>query len=88
MCVYISDGSMFSVSVAHSYPFLPAGLAWLFATRSVFLYPELLPHCSLDPVLHRPWSKSYYTKGEDGYKWLCLSTTSRFIHGSESFYVL
>ncbi|XP_059363940.1 GON-4-like protein [Carassius carassius] len=51
---------------AHSYPLLPAGLAWLLATRSVFLYPELLPHCRLDPVLHPPRSKHSYTKGEDG----------------------
>ncbi|RXN30355.1 GON-4 [Labeo rohita] len=51
---------------ARSYPLLPAGLAWLFATRSVFLYPELLPHCRLDPVLHPPRSKHYYSKGEDG----------------------
>lgn len=50
----------------HSYPLLPAGLAWLFATRSVFLYPELLPHCSLDPALHPSRSKHYYSKGEDG----------------------
>uniref|UniRef100_A0A8C2F0Q1 GON-4-like protein n=1 Tax=Cyprinus carpio TaxID=7962 RepID=A0A8C2F0Q1_CYPCA len=50
---------------ARSYPLLPAGLAWLFATRSVFLYPELLPHCRLDPVLHPLSSKHYYTKGED-----------------------
>ncbi|XP_016380110.1 GON-4-like protein [Sinocyclocheilus rhinocerous] len=51
---------------ARSYPLLPAGLAWLLATRSVFLYPELLPHCRLDPVLHPSCSKHYYTKGEDG----------------------
>ncbi|XP_060777852.1 GON-4-like protein isoform X2 [Neoarius graeffei] len=50
----------------HRYPFLPAHLAWLFATRSVFLYPELLPHCSLDPALQPPRSKTIYTKGEDG----------------------
>ncbi|KAL6488510.1 hypothetical protein MHYP_G00022510 [Metynnis hypsauchen] len=50
----------------HSYPLLPAHLAWLFATRSVFLYPELLPHCSLDPALQPPRSKNFYTKGEDG----------------------
>ncbi|XP_065154232.1 GON-4-like protein isoform X2 [Paramisgurnus dabryanus] len=52
-------------NAAHSYPFLPAGLAWLFATRSLFMYPELLPHCSLDPALHPPRSKHYYTKAED-----------------------
>ncbi|XP_026140651.1 GON-4-like protein [Carassius auratus] len=46
---------------AHSYPLLPAGLAWLFATRSVFLYPELLPHCRLNPHC----GKICYTKGED-----------------------
>ncbi|KAK3551157.1 hypothetical protein QTP70_013892 [Hemibagrus guttatus] len=50
----------------HRYPFLPPHLAWLFATRSVFLYPELLPHCSLDPALQPPRSKTIYTKGEDG----------------------
>uniref|UniRef100_A0A4W4GG39 GON-4-like protein n=1 Tax=Electrophorus electricus TaxID=8005 RepID=A0A4W4GG39_ELEEL len=50
----------------HPYPLLPAHLAWLFATRSVFLYPELLPHCSLDPALQPPRSKHFYTKGEDG----------------------
>ncbi|XP_056617910.1 GON-4-like protein isoform X2 [Triplophysa dalaica] len=52
-------------NAAHSYPFLPAGLAWLFATRSAFLYPELLPHCSLDPALHPPRGKYYHTKAED-----------------------
>lgn len=52
-------------AAAHSYPFLPAGLAWLFATRSVFLYPELLPHCSLDPAVHPPRGKYYHTKAED-----------------------
>ncbi|XP_066539009.1 GON-4-like protein isoform X2 [Hoplias malabaricus] len=48
------------------YPLLPAPLAWLFATRSVFLYPELLPHCSLDPAIQPPRCKNLYTKGEDG----------------------
>ncbi|XP_072535573.1 GON-4-like protein isoform X2 [Salminus brasiliensis] len=48
------------------YPLLPTHLAWLFATRSTFLYPELLPHCSLDPDLQPPRSKNFYTKGEDG----------------------
>ncbi|KAI5618229.1 GON-4-like protein, partial [Silurus asotus] len=55
-----------SVSAVHRYPLLPTHLAWLFATRSVFLYPELLPHCSLDPTSQRPRSKTMYTKGEDG----------------------
>uniref|UniRef100_A0AAZ1XSA9 Uncharacterized protein n=1 Tax=Oreochromis aureus TaxID=47969 RepID=A0AAZ1XSA9_OREAU len=35
-----------------AFPLLPADTAWLFATRPVFLYPELLPVCSLDPALH------------------------------------
>ncbi|KAJ8290049.1 hypothetical protein GJAV_G00008150 [Gymnothorax javanicus] len=47
------------------YPLLPSKLAWLLATRSVFLYPELLPQCSLDPALHPQRTKSGYTKGED-----------------------
>ncbi|TRY89449.1 hypothetical protein DNTS_016047, partial [Danionella cerebrum] len=50
---------------AHPFPLIPAGLAWLFATRSLFLYPELLPNCSLDPALHPQRSKHFYTKGED-----------------------
>ncbi|XP_076846738.1 GON-4-like protein isoform X3 [Brachyhypopomus gauderio] len=50
----------------HRYPLLPAHLAWIMATRDVFLYPELLPHCSLDPALQTPRSKHIYTKGEDG----------------------
>ncbi|KAG7469500.1 hypothetical protein MATL_G00129530 [Megalops atlanticus] len=54
-----------SSSSVRSYPLLPPKLAWLLATRPVFLYPELLPHCSLDPALHRPRTKSGYTKGED-----------------------
>ncbi|KAL4646704.1 GON-4-like protein isoform X1 [Arapaima gigas] len=48
-----------------SYPLLPQQLAWLMATRSVFMYPELLPHCSLDPALHPPRSKYIYTQGEE-----------------------
>ncbi|KAJ8354689.1 hypothetical protein SKAU_G00222560 [Synaphobranchus kaupii] len=48
------------------YPVLPSKLAWLLATRPVFLYPELLPHCSLDPSLHpRRTNKTGYTKSED-----------------------
>uniref|UniRef100_A0A3P8ZRB2 GON-4-like protein n=1 Tax=Esox lucius TaxID=8010 RepID=A0A3P8ZRB2_ESOLU len=48
-----------------TYPLLPAETAWLFATRSVFLYPELLPFCSLDPALHPARTKNNYTRGED-----------------------
>ncbi|KAJ7985580.1 hypothetical protein DPEC_G00353550 [Dallia pectoralis] len=52
-------------SNVRTYPLLPAETAWLFATRSVFLYPELLPLCSLDPVLHSTRTKNNYTRGED-----------------------
>ncbi|TMS01623.1 GON-4-like protein [Larimichthys crocea] len=47
---------------SHAFPLLPADAAWLFATRPVFLYPELLPICSLD---HRRHHRSVYTAGED-----------------------
>ncbi|XP_075995008.1 GON-4-like protein isoform X2 [Genypterus blacodes] len=49
-----------------AFPVLPADAAWLFATRSVFLYPELLPVCSLDPALYPPRHRMMYTGGEDG----------------------
>nr|XP_054596896.1 GON-4-like protein isoform X1 [Nothobranchius furzeri]XP_054596897.1 GON-4-like protein isoform X1 [Nothobranchius furzeri] len=51
---------------SHAFPLLPADTAWLFATRSIFLYPELLPVCSLDPALHSKRHRSFYTAGEDG----------------------
>ncbi|XP_037830405.1 GON-4-like protein isoform X2 [Kryptolebias marmoratus] len=51
---------------SHAFPLLPADAAWLFATRPVFLYPELLPVCSLDPALHTKNHRSVYTAGEDG----------------------
>ncbi|XP_010871993.3 GON-4-like protein isoform X2 [Esox lucius] len=47
------------------YPAMPAELAWLFATRPMFLYPELLPLVSLDPALHSVRSASVFTPGED-----------------------
>uniref|UniRef100_A0A673Y9T2 GON-4-like protein n=1 Tax=Salmo trutta TaxID=8032 RepID=A0A673Y9T2_SALTR len=54
------------VPAVRTYPLLHAETAWLLATRSVFLYPELLPHCSLDPALHPPRTKNnFYTRGED-----------------------
>ncbi|XP_005935919.2 GON-4-like protein [Haplochromis burtoni] len=48
-----------------AFPLLPADTAWLFATRPVFLYPELLPVCSLDPALHSRNLRTLYTPGED-----------------------
>ncbi|XP_068585944.1 GON-4-like protein [Cebidichthys violaceus] len=49
-----------------AFPLLPADAAWLLATRPVFLYPELLPVCSLDPAIHPRHHRSVYTAGEDG----------------------
>ncbi|XP_076593150.1 GON-4-like protein isoform X1 [Chaetodon auriga] len=54
---------MTPVTNSHAFPLLPADTAWLFATRPVFLYPELLPVCSLD---HTRYHRSVYTPGEDG----------------------
>ncbi|KAK5609358.1 hypothetical protein CRENBAI_010779 [Crenichthys baileyi] len=51
---------------SHAFPLLPADTAWLFATQPVFLYPELLPVCSLDPTLHSKHQRRLYTGGEDG----------------------
>ncbi|XP_061737827.1 GON-4-like protein isoform X2 [Nerophis ophidion] len=45
---------------------LPSDTAWLFATRPVFLYPQLLPVCSLDPAQHTSPYRSTFTAGEDG----------------------
>ncbi|XP_040928747.2 GON-4-like protein [Betta splendens] len=47
------------------YPVMPSELAWLFATRPIFLYPELLPCASLDPVLYCPRRTSAFTAAED-----------------------
>eukprot|EP00064_Thunnus_orientalis_P022831 superscaffoldBa00008055_g23051 len=44
---------------------MPAELAWLFATRPVFLYPELLPSVSLDPALYCPRRTAAFTVAED-----------------------
>ncbi|XP_041842815.1 GON-4-like protein isoform X2 [Melanotaenia boesemani] len=51
---------------SHAFPLLPPDAAWLFATRPIFLYPALLPVCSLDPALHSPHHRRVYTAGEDG----------------------
>uniref|UniRef100_A0A8C6V3P7 GON-4-like protein n=1 Tax=Neogobius melanostomus TaxID=47308 RepID=A0A8C6V3P7_9GOBI len=50
----------------HAFPLLPAQLAWLFATQPAFMYPELLPVCSLDPAHHAAHKRQVYTPGEDG----------------------
>ncbi|XP_058863300.1 GON-4-like protein isoform X1 [Acipenser ruthenus] len=46
-------------------PTLPCKVAWMLATRKEFLYPELLPVCSLDPQLKSRKQKTFYAKGED-----------------------
>ncbi|XP_036929966.1 GON-4-like protein isoform X1 [Acanthopagrus latus] len=48
---------------SHAFPVLPTNTAWLFATRPIFLYPELLPVCSLEHSRHH---RSIYTPGENG----------------------
>uniref|UniRef100_A0A3Q2PPS6 Uncharacterized protein n=1 Tax=Fundulus heteroclitus TaxID=8078 RepID=A0A3Q2PPS6_FUNHE len=40
-------------------------LAWLFATRPVFLYPELLPCANLDPAMYCPRRTAAFTAAED-----------------------
>ncbi|KAL2295669.1 hypothetical protein Nmel_018787 [Mimus melanotis] len=42
---------------------LPKQVAWILATRKVFMYPELLPICSLRANPHR--DKIVFTKAED-----------------------
>ncbi|XP_061905303.1 GON-4-like protein isoform X2 [Entelurus aequoreus] len=48
-----------------SFPVMPAHLAWIFATRPVFLYPQLLPGVSLDPALYCPRRTAAFTAAED-----------------------
>ncbi|PWA33385.1 hypothetical protein CCH79_00014074 [Gambusia affinis] len=47
------------------FPVMPAELAWLFATRPVFLYPELLPCANLDPAMYCPRRTAAFTAAED-----------------------
>lgn len=42
---------------------LPKQVAWILATRRVFMYPELMPTCSLKAKTTR--DKVFFTKGED-----------------------
>ncbi|XP_061521386.1 GON-4-like protein isoform X1 [Phycodurus eques] len=44
---------------------MPAELAWIFVTRPVFLYPQLLPRVSLDPALYSPRRTAAFTAAED-----------------------
>uniref|UniRef100_A0A6I8P3Y5 Myb-like domain-containing protein n=1 Tax=Ornithorhynchus anatinus TaxID=9258 RepID=A0A6I8P3Y5_ORNAN len=45
------------------YPSLPRRLAWILATRRVFMYPQLLPVCALKAK--NPRDKILFTKAED-----------------------
>ncbi|XP_054662036.1 GON-4-like protein isoform X5 [Grus americana] len=48
---------------ASEFPCLPKQVAWILATRRVFMYPELLPICSLKA--NPPRDKIIFTKAED-----------------------
>lgn len=48
---------------AHEFPCLPKQVAWILATSKVFMYPELLPVCSLKAK--NPQDKIFFTKAED-----------------------
>ncbi|XP_055481667.1 GON-4-like protein isoform X4 [Psammomys obesus] len=48
---------------ASEFPCLPKQVAWILATNKVFMYPELLPVCSLKA--NNPRDKTIFTKAED-----------------------
>ncbi|NWT63255.1 GON4L protein, partial [Erythrocercus mccallii] len=48
---------------ANEFSCLPKQVAWILATRKVFMYPELLPICSLRANTHQ--DKIIFTKAED-----------------------
>uniref|UniRef100_A0A8C3TAQ8 GON-4-like protein n=1 Tax=Chelydra serpentina TaxID=8475 RepID=A0A8C3TAQ8_CHESE len=48
---------------ANEFPCLPKQVAWILATRKIFMYPELLPICSLKAKA--PQNKIIFTKAED-----------------------
>ncbi|XP_023390186.1 GON-4-like protein isoform X8 [Pteropus vampyrus] len=48
---------------ACKFPCLPKQVAWILATSKVFMYPELLPVCSLKAK--NPQDKNSFTKAED-----------------------
>ncbi|XP_077012514.1 GON-4-like protein isoform X2 [Tamandua tetradactyla] len=48
---------------AYEFPCLPKQVAWILATSKVFMYPELLPVCSLKAK--NPQDKIIFTKAED-----------------------
>ncbi|ELK02773.1 GON-4-like protein [Pteropus alecto] len=52
-----------AVKTACKFPCLPKQVAWILATSKVFMYPELLPVCSLKAK--NPQDKNSFTKAED-----------------------
>ncbi|XP_054419108.1 GON-4-like protein isoform X2 [Pteronotus mesoamericanus] len=52
-----------TVKTACKFPCLPKQVAWILATSKVFMYPELLPVCSLRAK--NPQDKNSFTKAED-----------------------
>ncbi|KAB0364989.1 hypothetical protein FD754_009145 [Muntiacus muntjak] len=51
------------LKTAYRLPYLPKQVAWILATSKVFMYPELLPVCSLKAK--NPQVKNFFTKAED-----------------------
>ncbi|XP_031514430.1 GON-4-like protein isoform X4 [Papio anubis] len=58
---------------ANEFPCLPKQVAWILATSKVFMYPELLPVCSLKAK--NPQDKIVFTKAEDN-KYLLTCKTA------------
>ncbi|XP_032610979.1 YY1-associated protein 1 [Hylobates moloch] len=58
---------------ANEFPCLPKQVAWILATSEVFMYPELLPVCSLKAK--NPQDKILFTKAEDN-KYLLTCKTA------------
>ncbi|KAM5293665.1 GON-4-like protein isoform 3-T7 [Glossophaga mutica] len=52
-----------TVKTGCKFPCLPKQVAWILATSKVFMYPELLPVCSLRAK--NPQDKNSFTKAED-----------------------
>uniref|UniRef100_A0A8C4U3I5 GON-4-like protein n=1 Tax=Falco tinnunculus TaxID=100819 RepID=A0A8C4U3I5_FALTI len=52
-----------AVKKTNEFPCLPKQVAWILATRRVFMYPELLPICALKA--NPPRDKIIFTKAED-----------------------
>ncbi|KAM6910429.1 GON-4-like protein [Xenentodon cancila] len=74
---------MTSSTSSHAFPLLSADAAWLFATRPIFMYPELLPVCSLDPALHNRGHRNVYMAGEDGLIVLGLKHFEGTVHSDQ-----